>query len=176
MRRRHWVAIGVVGFLAAVAVVARTAASMGLVGIPAPDVEPDLPAPALPEASSIAAPVRIPLGTLVEQLERAVPTRFGDLDERIRIPERERTSFSFELRRQPFEVSLVDSVATLEATVTYAIRAWYDPPVLPEVSASCGTGNNPGPRLRVVIRAPIKVENDWTLSTHSRVASLGQHR
>jgi hypothetical protein len=135
-------------------------------------VEADLPAPPLPEASSIAAPLRLPLSTLVEELEKAVPNRFGSLDERIRLPDRQRASFAFLLTRSPFEVSLVENVATLEATVGYALRAWYNPPVLPEVSGSCGTGGSAGPRLRLVIEAPITVREDWRLATRSRVATL----
>ena len=65
-------------------------------------------------ASSIAAPVRLPLTTLVSELEEAVPNRFGGLDDRIEIPDRERTAIAFELTRSPFRVTLVGDVARLE--------------------------------------------------------------
>jgi hypothetical protein len=67
-------------------------------------------------------------------------------------------------------VTVSGDVARLEATVAYALRAWYDPPVLPEMSASCGAGASTPPRLRVVVEAPISVEDDWNLATRSRVA------
>jgi hypothetical protein len=172
LRRIHWALIGGAGALVSVVVVARIASSRGFLGAPAPALVADLPAPPLSEASSIAAPLRLPLSTLVEELEQAVPTRFGSLDERIRLPDRQRASFAFQLTRSPFEVSLVGNVARLQATVGYALRAWYNPPVLPEVSGSCGTGGSAGPRLRLVIEAPITVRDDWTLATRSRVATL----
>jgi hypothetical protein len=160
--------------LAVVSFAVRSATTRGYLDAPAPALGADLPAPPMSEMSSIAAPVRLPLRTLVDELEGAVPTRFGDLSERITIPERERASIAFELRRNPFEVSFVGDVVRLEATVSYSLRAWYNPPLLPEVSGSCGTGNRPAPRLRVVIEAPITVLDDWRLSTHSRVVSLVQ--
>jgi hypothetical protein len=168
--------LALVGGVAALAVVAgaRGAVRRGLLTPAAPAVEADLPAPPAPPASSIAAPVRLPLSTLVAQLEEAVPTRFGSLADRIDLPDRERTSIAFELTRNPFRVTMVGGVARLEATIGYALRAWYDPPVLPEVSASCGTGNSPRPRLRIVIEAPITVADDWSLSTQSRVVSLAR--
>jgi hypothetical protein len=101
-----------------------------------------------------------------------VPTRFGSLSDRIELPDRDRTAIAFELSRSPFRVSMVGDVARLEATIGYALRAWYDPPVLPEVSASCGTGSSPRPRLSVAIEAPITVADDWSLATRSRVVSL----
>jgi hypothetical protein len=90
----------------------------------------------------------------------------------VALPDRERTSIAFELRRDPFEVSILGDIARLEATVGYVLRAWYDPPLLPEMSASCGTGGGQIPRLRVVIEAPITVEEDWSLAIRSRVTAL----
>src|SRR5688572_27685607 len=106
LRRIHWALIGGARALVSVVVVARIASSRGFLGAPAPALVADLPAPPLSEASSIAAPLRLPLSTLVEELEQAVPTRFGSLDERIRLPDRQRASFAFQLTRSPFEVSL----------------------------------------------------------------------
>jgi hypothetical protein len=173
LRRKHWVvlACGAVAFAASV-FVARGAISRGYLEVPAPSLASDLPAPPAPEASSIAAPIRLPLRTLVDELEDAVPQSFGDLDERIRIPDRDRMSLAILLTRGPFRATVVGNVARLEATVSYSLRAWYDPPVLPEISASCGTGSGPKPRLRVAIEAPITVQDDWSLSTHAKVVML----
>jgi hypothetical protein len=177
MRKRrvrpiYWILLGGAGSFALILFATWRASARGLVQAPAPTLEPDLPAPEISQVSSIAAPITLPLSTLAEQLEQAVPRTFGDIEERIVIPERDRTRIAFELRRAPFRVSLVGEVASLETTVEYALRAWYDPPLLPALSASCGTGDRPAPRLRVRIEAPITVEDDWSLSTRSRVAVL----
>ena len=172
VRPLHWILLGGAVAFGFIVFATWKASSLGLVQAPSPALEPDLPAPPLSEISSIAAPIKLPLSTLGEELEKAVPTTFGDIEERIEIPERDRTRIAFELRRAPFRLSLVGEVATLETTVEYALRAWYNPPLLPELSASCGTGDRPAPRLRVRIEAPIEVEDDWSLSTRSRVAVL----
>ena len=51
----------------------------------------------------------------MEELEGAVPRRFGSLEDRKTLPDRQRTSIAFELRRQPFQVSVIGDVARLEA-------------------------------------------------------------
>lgn len=171
-RRRLRVLLIGGGALGALALGARAASSHGLLEPPAPALAADLPAPPALDASSIAAPVRIPVATLVGPLEGAVPRRFGNLEQRIAIPGKARTSIAFQLVREPFRVSLAGDAARLEATVGYTLRAWYDPPLLPAVSASCGTKPGEMPRLRVVIEAPLRVEQDWRLSTRSRVVSV----
>jgi hypothetical protein len=171
---RNWIFLlaGLVVALGVVAIGARTASRRGYLSAPSPMIREDIAPPPAPEASTIAAPITLPLHTLSDQLEGAVPVRFGTLDERIRIPTDDRKSLAFELDREPFRVTLSGNVARLEATIGYALRAWYDPPVLPEVSGSCGTGNTPKPRLKVVIEAPISVQDDWTLHTRSRIVSI----
>jgi hypothetical protein len=62
----------------------------------------------------------------------------------------------------------------LDATISYALRAWYDPPLLPAVSAACGNDGRIQPRLRVVIEAPLHVDADWKLSARSRVVSVAR--
>jgi hypothetical protein len=52
------------------------------------------------------------------------------------------------------------------------LRAFYDAPLLPDVSGSCGTGDEERPRLDVTIEAPISLDERWTLRTAARVMDV----
>jgi hypothetical protein len=56
--------------------------------------------------------------------------------------------------------------------IEYALTAYYDPPILPEVSGSCGTGDNEKRRLSVVLEAPLSLTEAWRLDTRSRVVTV----
>jgi hypothetical protein len=56
----------------------------------------------------------------------------------------------------------------VSAAVEYEGRVWYDPPVLPEISASCGVGGT-RPRARVAITTNVELTNRWTLRPRTRV-------
>ncbi len=149
----------------------RTLSGPRLLEPPAPEGGPA--ATPLPmESSSLVVPLSIPMEILRELLEEAVPTRWGDLDERHSIPGEDRTDLAFELRRRPFRVVMRGSTARVEALVEYSLRAWYDPPVLPELNGSCGVDDEAPPRLRVVLEAPVTLTEDWSLATRTRVAAV----
>lgn len=133
------------------------------------DDAPALPAP----ASLMATPVRIPVARLTGLLEDVVPTEYGSLDRREDLPGHDRTDLAFELRRGPFEASVHGSTATVQATVRYKVRVFYNPPLLPEVSGSCGMDDGEAPpRLSVTLRAPIALDRQWRLRTHAEVVSI----
>ena len=138
-----------------------------------PELTPDvLPPPVVP-ASVLATPITIPLAPLVAMMERSVPLTHGNISERKALEDRPRTEIAYELRRSPFQAELNGDVATLRITVRYAVRAFYDPPVLPEISGSCGTDEDvPMPRLSVTISAPITVDEQWTLRTDAQVVEV----
>lgn len=123
-------------------------------------------------ASSLSAPLGIPLSRLEALLNEAVPRTFGSIDERRTLPERDRTEIAFALERGDLEARMDGSTARVEGVIEYALRAYYDPPILPEVSGSCGTGDAPRRRLRVVIEAPMALSDAWSLSTRSRVVAV----
>lgn len=52
--------------------------------------------------------------------------------------------------------------ASLRTDVAYRVRAWYDPPVLPEVGASCGDEQE-APRARVGVTMDVRLASDWRL-------------
>ncbi|MDP2957687.1 MAG: DUF4403 family protein [Longimicrobiales bacterium] len=138
-----------------------------------PELSPDvLPPPVVP-ASVLATPIAIPLAPLVAMMEKRVPLTHGDIAERKALEDRPRTEIAYQLRRAPFQVELNGDVATLRTTVRYAVRAFYDPPVLPGISGSCGTGDEVAkPRLSVTISAPITIDEQWTLRTDARVVDV----
>jgi hypothetical protein len=128
--------------------------------------------PALPP-STLNVPITFDLAPVIDALEAAVPREYGSLDERRTIESNDRASVAFELRRTPFTASLQGDVARVSSVIQYRARAWYDPPVLPEVQASCGTGEDEDPpRAEVALSARLTLSNDWTLVGEAQVDRL----
>ncbi|MEX2285395.1 MAG: DUF4403 family protein [Gemmatimonadota bacterium] len=135
---------------------------------PPPGMSADVDSlPAL-ELSLIEAPISYDLTPIIAELEAVVPKRFGDLSERREHPKNKRVRFAFEAERSPFVVELDAGVVRMTATITYAGRAWYNPPIAPEMSASCGTGDQ-RPRARVEIVSPMRISADWKLRSATTV-------
>lgn len=123
--------------------------------------------------SALTVPVRVDLAPLVAELEEAVPRSWGDLEERVEVSGNDRAEVAMALRRDPFDATLVGSTARVSTLIHYRARGWYDPPVLPEVSASCGTGDDERPpRLAVELEAPITLTREWRLATETRLGRL----
>jgi hypothetical protein len=123
-------------------------------------------------ASSLALRLTIPLARLVALLEDAVPRAFGSMGERQELPDDDRTTLAFSLDRLPISASMNGRVARVETVVEYGLTAYYDPPILPEVSGSCGTGDDGKRRLRVVIEAPLEITEDWRLGTKAKLVTV----
>ncbi|HYW31753.1 MAG TPA: DUF4403 family protein [Gemmatimonas sp.] len=126
---------------------------------------PDMP------LSVVDAPVSYALTPALEALERAVPRKFGDIEKRLTIPSNKRQQVAFAAARTPFAVKFDGRRLTIETTVTYSGRGWYDPVIGPTISASCGTDSTP-PRLRVVLVMDVDVASDWNLRTKTRLSSV----
>jgi hypothetical protein len=121
--------------------------------------------------SVVDAPISYALEPALKALEQAVPRRFGDINERHVIPSNTRQSVAFEATRSPFKVSLDSNRLTLTTVLSYQGRGWYDPPLAPAVSGSCGTGDEQ-PRVRVVLTADIALGTNWKLISKTRVRSI----
>jgi hypothetical protein len=119
--------------------------------------------------SVVTAPVVFDLTEAIALLDSLVPVAFGDLDTRLRFASRPRVSAAFTAQRTPFRVVVDDGDLVLETIVTYEGRGWYKPPLLPELSAGCGSGDAPKPRVRVRIRSVPDVRRDWRLATRTRI-------
>ena len=141
---------------------------------PAPEIRGESdPLPAL-EPSLLVAPVLYDLAPAVEALEREVPRTFGSLDERREHPSNDRITVAVEVERSPFAWSMEGDTARLSATLRYRVRAWYDAPLVPEVSASCGTSDTEDdrPRATVTLTSPLTVDASWRLRSEARLATL----
>lgn len=123
------------------------------------------------EPSVIDAPISISLEPTLDALERAVPRAFGDINKRIRNRGNSRQHFAYEATRNPFDVTLDNGLLTLGTTVSYAGKAWYNAPLLPEVGASCGVDTD-RPRLRARLQSELSLTPEWRLRTKTRLTSL----
>jgi Domain of unknown function (DUF4403) len=126
--------------------------------------------PELP-ASTLAVPIAIDLAPVLSDLERAVPRTFGDLEQRLQLNGNDRIHVAFEAERGPFRASLSGETARVAATIRYRGRAWYNPPIAPEISASCGTDAAPDdrPRARIALTSRLTLTPDWGLRSAARV-------
>ena len=113
--------------------------------------------------SRLDIPVSYDLRPALDWLEAEVPRDIGDINQRLAVPGNDRVHVAYAIRREPFRVSISGSTATVSSIVHYEGQGWYNPPLLPEVSASCGSGNL-RPRARLVLRATITVNDRWMLS------------
>ena len=143
---------------------------------------PDKVAPPLPRASSvwvdtlppvpssyIDVPVRYDLGPALHWLESEVPRDLGDIEER-HTTDNERLRYAYAGKRSPFRLAITGRRAVLQADVEYEAKAWYNPPVLPEIGASCGT-DGPRPRARLTIESDVELTESWALKPRTRASA-----
>jgi hypothetical protein len=124
------------------------------------------------EPSFVTAPVRYELAPAVTALERAVPRTVGNLDQRRPVPDHARLQYAFVAERAPFEVAVRGSTVTVSSIVTYHARGWLKPPIGPSIGGSCGTGDDPPPRLRITLVSSLKLAPDWKLRANTRVPTV----
>jgi hypothetical protein len=125
--------------------------------------------------SVIEAPVTYDLDTAIDSLEQAVPTVYGDLERRIVTANNKHLSYAFLLRRSRFHVEVHGHTVAISAVVAYSGRAWYSPPVGPELSISCGTGNDLPPRAILTVESTPELTQEWGLRTRSHVVKLAAY-
>lgn len=125
--------------------------------------------PPLPP-SRLSLPIVADLASVLDDLEAAVPTRHGSLEERQQIADNDRLEVAFALERSPFTAELRGTSAFVSSVISYRGQVWYDPPVLPTVSASCATGEDePAPRAAVELSARLSISPDWRLLSDPRI-------
>jgi hypothetical protein len=117
--------------------------------------------------SYLDVPVRYDLAPAMRWLESEVPASFGDLDERKPIAGRKRMTYAYTAERSPLELRVDGRTAVLQADVRYRARAWYNPPVLPEIGARCGKEGNE-PRARLTVETTVQLTSAWTLRPRTR--------
>ena len=123
--------------------------------------------------SYLDVPVRYDLAPALRWLESEIPVRFGDLEERKPIAGKKRLRYAYAAERSPFRLVVDGRTAVLQADVKYRARAWYNPPVLPEISAKCGKEGEE-PRARLTVETNVELTRAWTLRprTQARATPL----
>jgi hypothetical protein len=118
--------------------------------------------------SILIAPIVFDLGPAIAQFEKDFPRHFGSMDRRIRADSSSRASIAFTASRSPFRVRVEGTEVVLETVLEYEGRCWYNPPLAPEVSAGCGGGDDPKPRLLLRIVSTPSFTPEWGLRTRTR--------
>lgn len=140
---------------------------------PPPVIAPNAPDSLAPIPLSIVdAPVTYDLRTAIDSLEAAVPLTYGDIETRIPVGSNTRANFSYAVSRSPFRVKVEGSTISISADVEYQGRVWYKPIIGPELSASCGTGDGPRPRVRATLSSTAELTSRWQLRTKTRLVRL----
>jgi hypothetical protein len=119
--------------------------------------------------SYLDVPVRYDLAPAMKWLESQVPASLGDLEARQEVPGKRRLHYAYAADRGPFHLTVNGRTATLQADVRYRVKAWYNPPVLPEISAKCGNDDEQ-PRARLTVATTVQLTSGWTLRPRTRVA------
>jgi hypothetical protein len=123
------------------------------------------------EPSLVDVPVSYDLAPVIAALEGGVPRKFGNLSVQHESPGNARVKYAFEAQRGRFQVRFDGRLVRISTVVQFRGKGWYDPPIGPDVTASCGVGRDP-PRLRVEILTNIDLLTDWRLRGRSRVARV----
>lgn len=170
MAKRTWWIGGITLALALATLIVWRAWMLPIhVEAPEPALTADLPdtLPRVPQ-SIVIAPIVFDLGPAIAQFEADVPRQFGSMDRRIRADSSARASVAFTASRSPFQVRVGGTEIVIETVLEYEGRGWYDPPIGPEMSAGCGGGDDPKPRLLVRIVSTPSLTPEWGLRTLTR--------
>lgn len=123
-------------------------------------------------ASTIDARVTYDLRTAADSLEAIVPRTYGNSEHRLPVANNANANFGFAVSRSPFRVRAEGRTISISADIEYEGRVWYRPPIGPELSAGCGTGDAPRPRVRATLVSTAWLTPQWQLRTRTRVLRL----
>jgi hypothetical protein len=121
--------------------------------------------------SRLEVPVRYDLAPALEWLETTVPKTIGDIKNKQAIKGNDRVHVAYAISREPFQVGIAGRTVTISSVLHYQGRGWYDAPVVPEVSASCGTGDLQ-PRARLTLSVTGLIDEQWMLKVKSTVKAV----
>ena len=130
-------------------------------------------APPPPDAvpSAFNAPLDYDFTPVMRTVERVVPTTFGSLDSLHQLGDDASKHYAYEAMRGPFTVFADGKLMHLRATLSYAARGYYKPPIGPTIGAGCGGGND-HPRIAVELVTPLTLTPDWHLRSAVRLARM----
>ena len=171
-----FVAFAAIVIIALGVVVAKWIASPLVLDAPPPRLAAD-PVDAMPmiPASTVDALVTYNLGTAVDSLEAAVPRTYGDIEHRLPVARNTRANFAYAVSRSPFRVQVSGQELRISADVEYEGRVWYRTPLGPELSAGCGVGAAPRPRVHATLVSTASLTSSWQLRTHTHVLRLERY-
>ncbi len=132
---------------------------------PAPRAEGPEPRLADLPPSILHLPVDYDLSTAPAMLESMLPQRVGSIADRRSHPASDLIQYAFEAEREPLQVELRGDTVQVTAILHYRARGWYNPPIFPEITGSCGERTETMPRARVVLSSPVSVGEDWSIET-----------
>jgi hypothetical protein len=140
---------------------------------PEPIAVADLPdsSPPLP-ASIVEAPITYDMTSAMDSLERAIPKSYGDITKRMQAGNNRRAQFAFAVSRSPFELKVEGRTVSLSSVIEYEARGWYNPVIGPTISAACGTGGVPRPRIAATLISSAEITPRWGLRTTTRIGRL----
>ena len=118
--------------------------------------------------SRLEIPVRYDLTPGLEWLEAEVPGTIGNIDEKLAVKGNDRLHIAYQIMREPFHLGIEGRTITMSSVLHYQGRGWYNAPIIPEVSASCGTGDQQ-PRARVTLKITGRIDEHWKFRTRSVV-------
>lgn len=147
-----WVAIGLVAVACRRDPVERVA-----------DIPLGSPPPPPAELSRFSAPLTYDFSGVLRVVDRAVPTTFGSLDSVHVMGSDTRRHYAFVATRGPFSARAEDSLVYLRATISYAARGFYKPPIGPTLSGGCGGDTAARPRVVIEIATPLTLDSTWHL-------------
>ena len=120
---------------------------------------------------TIVAPLTLNRESAVAALEKEVPRKFGNINERIVLPDAARKSFAFAVTREPFTVRFAADTILLTSVIHYQGRGWLNPPIGPDINGECGTKGEP-PRARLHLRVLPRLSENWKLRVVSKVDTI----
>jgi hypothetical protein len=140
---------------------------------PAPAIGADSPDSIPPlGASVVEAPITYDMSGAMDSLERAIPRTYGDITQRMQFGTNRRAHFAFAVAREPFTLHVDGRTVSLSTVVEFEGRGWYLPLIGPEISAACGTGGVPRPRIAATLVSSAEITPDWRLRTRTRIGKL----
>lgn len=136
------------------------------------DTPLDSPPPPPAELSRFSAPVAYEFGSVLSVVEHAVPTTFGSLDSVHTIADDARRHYAFVAERGSFSARAEDSLVYLRATLSYAARGYYKPPLGPTISGGCGNDSTSRPRVVIEIATPLTLDSSWHLRSKATLVRV----
>jgi hypothetical protein len=131
------------------------------------------PAPAPAEISRFSAPLAYDFSAVLRVVERAVPTKFGNLDSVKIVGTDDHRHYAFQAERGPFTAYAEGNLVHLRANLAYAARGFYKPIIGPTVSGGCGTGKpEDRPRILLELATPLTLTPNWHLKSQASLVTV----